>query len=572
MALFRPFTLRQGLILVVFAALLPVVIASFVQGMSTLENTRTLAFGRLSGTASAVAERQRDPFVIAQHLLLAHSTNGDVIRMTANCDSALRTSLSNYFPITNIARTSADGIVRCSAKAYSGQVSYANDGWWQRGVKANGMTITKAPIYAPIVKRDVLFLIQPLRKANGQSDGALTAAIDVNYLRAALRKTAQDGAGTLAIITRDGFIVANGNRPLTFAPDVRARQDQPLEIRDGKGTSWIYTLHKLYSSDLFVVYAEPRDHLMAAAVSQVRASILLPLISILLASIAIWVGTNRLALIWLRELRGVSGGFAQGDFTGDRRKFDRAPAEIAAFSADLHSMADVIARRNTDLTQALEAKSLLTREVHHRVKNNLQIINSLLTLQSGRVGGGVAKEVLAQTRARINALALIHRLLYEQDNGYERGEVAIDNLMAELCAQLRGASRSMPHVQLNCRAGNFPVPIDYAVPLTLFVVEAVTNAFRHAFPKKMRGSVILEFHMDDGNAVLNISDNGQGYVVNDEAAQMGTELMRGFATQVDGTLSISSSEGKGTQVVLHFPLPNVSAAPATLPHGSDIKS
>ena len=560
MAFLRPMTMRRGLILVVFAALLPVAVASFIQGMSTLENTRKLAFDRLKGTASAVAERQRDPFVIAQHLLLAHTTNSDVIRMTADCDSALRISLSNYPPVTNIARTAADGAVRCSAIPLSKPVNIANEGWWQRGVSANGMTITKAPIFSPIAQRNVLFLILPLRTADGQSNGTITAAIDVKYLRDGLRQAERGGAGALAIVTRDGTHVASGDRLLPFSPDVTARQNQPVEIRDSKGRLWIYTLHKLYSSDLFVVYAEPRDTLMAAAVSQVRASILLPLISILLASIAIWVGTNRLALIWLRELRIVSRRFAQGDFTGDRHKFDSAPQEIAAFSADLHSMADVIDRRNTDLTHALEAKTLLTREVHHRVKNNLQIINSLLTLQSGRVREGPAKEVLAQTRARINALALIHRLLYERDNGYERGEVPINSLLAELCAQLRGASRSMTQVQLICHASNVPVPIEYAVPLTLFVVEAVTNAFRHAFPKGMRGAIILRFDLDGENAILDISDNGQGYVVSDEAAQMGTELMRGFATQVDGKLSTSSSEGSGTKVALRFPLPNTPAA------------
>lgn len=560
MAFLRPITLRQWLILVVFAALLPVAVASFIQGRSTLENTRKLAFDRLSGTARAVAERQRDPFVIAQHLLLAHTANRDVVRMTADCDSALRISLSNYPPVTNIARTSADGTVRCSAIPLSMPVNIAQEGWWQRGVKAKGMTITKAPIFTPISRRDVLFLILPLRTANGQSDGTITAAIDVKYLRDGLRQAARGSAGTLAIVTRDGMNVASGDRPLRFTPDVTMHQNEPVEIRDSKGTLWIYTLHKLYSSELFVVYAEPRDTLMAAAVSQVRGSILLPLISILLASIAIWVGTHRLALIWLRELRGVSGRFALGDFSGDRRKFDHAPEEIAAFSADLHSMADAIDRRNADLTQALEAKTLLTREVHHRVKNNLQIINSLLTLQSGRVREGAAKEVLAQTRARINALALIHRLLYEQDNGNERGEVPIDSLMVELCTQLRGASRSMTHVQLTCAADSFPVPMEYAVPLTLFVVEAVTNAFRHAFPKGRHGAIILRFRLDGANAILDISDNGQGYMVSDAAAQMGTELMRGFATQVDGTLSISSSKGRGTQVVLTFPLPNMPKA------------
>ena len=111
-----------------------------------------------------------------------------------------------------------------------------------------------------------------------------------------------------------------------------------------------------------------------------------------------------------------------------------------------------------------------------------------------------------------------------------------------------------------CHASNVPVPIEYAVPLTLFVVEAVTNAFRHAFPKGMRGAIILRFDLDGESAILDISDNGQGYVVSDEAAQMGTELMRGFATQVDGKLSISSSEGNGTKVALRFPLPNTPAA------------
>ncbi len=116
----------------------------------------------------------------------------------------------------------------------------------------------------------------------------------------------------------------------------------------------------------------------------------------------------------------------------------------------------------------------------------------------------------------------------------------------------------MSNVELNCHASNFPVPIDYAVPLTLFVVEAVTNAFRHAFPSGTRGVVKLQFQLDGFDATLDITDNGQGYIVSDEAGQMGTELMRGFATQVDGTLSITSSEGTGTRVVLKFPLPHVS--------------
>ncbi len=549
--------MRQGLILIVFVALLPVVIASFIQGFSALNSTREMATGRLSAHASAIAERQRDPFIIAQHLLLALATNTEVTKMSGGCDAALRASLSNYPPVTNLARTSADGVVRCSALPHKGQINLTNQGWWQRGIRAEGMTITKAPIFAPIAQREVLFLILPLRTPDGRQDGTLTAAIDINYLRNALVKAVDGKKGSVAIITRDEIVVAQGKQKLSFVPNLDARRDIAQLTRGRDGTEWMYTFHKLYSSELFVVYAEPRAQVMAAAVSQVRASLFLPLVSILLASLAIWIGTNRLALIWLRDLRNVAGRFSNGDFTGDRARFENAPEEIAALSADLHSMADVIHRRNADLTIALEAKSLLTREVHHRVKNNLQIINSLLTLQSGRVQEGPAKEVLAQTRARISALALIHRLLYEQDNGYERGEVAIDNLMVELCTQLRGANRTSSNVELSCTASDFPVPVDYAVPLTLFVVEAVTNAFRHAFPAGSKGAVTLKFQLDGDNAILDISDNGQGYVVNDKSGQMGTELMRGFATQVDGKLDISSGVGAGTRVILTFGLPQM---------------
>jgi two-component sensor histidine kinase len=274
-----------------------------------------------------------------------------------------------------------------------------------------------------------------------------------------------------------------------------------------------------------------------------------------MASLAIWLGTNRLALVWLQRLRTVAGRFAKGDFTGDQARFEGAPEEIATLSADLHSMAEVIDRRNRDLTQALEAKSMLTREVHHRVKNNLQIINSLLTLQSGRVPDGEVKDVLAQTRARISALALIHRVLYEQENGYEAGAVTIDTLMRELCAQLQSAAyqNSQP-IKLHCRAESIFLPIDYAVPVTLFIVEAVTNAFRHAFTDGRAGEISLCLTKTGDGVELCVTDNGCGYAVNNGNMQMGTELMYGFTTQVNGSLSLSSEIGSGTRVSLTFPV------------------
>jgi len=546
--------MRQGLLLIVILALLPVVFAGLIQGMTAFQNTRNLAMQRLSGNASAVAERERDPFVIAQHLLRALATNADVKNMTAGCVGALRSALDGNSPVSNVARTAADGTVRCSAVPHTRTINLANDIWWQRAVKANGMTITRAPVYGNILQKHLLLLFLPVRDDGGKM-GTLSAAIDVGYLHAALRAAPEGKWGSLAIVTRDQIVVAEGRTPLPFKPQIAGAQGRPLQATARDGTRWFYSFHKLYGTELFVVYAEPRKQLMSIAVSQVRASILLPLLSVIMASLAIWLGTNRLALVWLQQLRIVAGRFAKGDFTGDRERFEKAPEEIATLSADLHSMADVIDRRNKDLTQALQAKSMLTREVHHRVKNNLQIINSLLTLQSGRVPDGEAKEVLAQTRARISALALIHRLLYEQANGYEAGGVTIDTLMRELCTQLQSAAQqNSRRVMLHCHTESIFLPIDYAVPLTLFIVEAVTNAFRHAFPDDQAGEISLSLTQIGSDAELAVTDNGCGYVLNDASTQMGTELMYGFTTQVNGRLSISSDIGSGTRVSLSFPV------------------
>lgn len=546
--------MRQGLLLIVIVALLPVVFAGLIQGMAAFQSARNLAMQRLGGNASAVAERERDPFVIAQHLLRALATNSDVKNMSPGCVSALRSALGAHSPVSNLARTGADGFVRCSAIPHTRAINLLSDVWWQRAVKANGMTITRAPVYGNILQKNLLLLFLPVRDDDG-GIGTLSAAIDVASLRAALRAAPEGKRGSLAIITRDQVVIAEGRTPLPFKPAITGAQGRPLQATAQDGTRWFYSFHKLYGTELFVVYAEPRKQLMAIAISQVRASILLPLISIVMASLAIWLGTNRLALVWLQRLRTVAGRFAKGDFTGDQARFEGAPEEIATLSADLHSMAEVIDRRNRDLTQALEAKSMLTREVHHRVKNNLQIINSLLTLQSGRVPDGEVKDVLAQTRARISALALIHRVLYEQENGYEAGAVTIDTLMRELCAQLQSAAyQNSQRIKLHCRAESIFLPIDYAVPVTLFIVEAVTNAFRHAFTDGRAGEISLCFTKTGDGVELCVTDNGCGYAVNNGNMQMGTELMYGFTTQVNGSLSLSSEIGSGTRVSLTFPV------------------
>ena len=154
--------------------------------------------------------------------------------------------------------------------------------------------------------------------------------------------------------------------------------------------------------------------------------------------------------------------------------------------------------------------------------------------------------------ARISALGLIYRLLYEDGADTEKGHVPLDTLIAELCAQLRSSHHSRAEVHLDCHASHGRISIDNAVPLALFVVEAVTNAYRHAFPDGRGGKIRMSLIEGDGKSVLSIEDDGIGFDRDATYGQMGSDLMLAFASQLDGEFESRRLPAGGTRVSLSF--------------------
>ena len=269
---------------IVIAALFPLVIVSVLQGLATLENIRNLADSRLQAKAVAVAERERDRFVIAQHLLMTVAANPDVISVTDRCNEALAASLRDYSAIVNFVRSDANGNVRCSVLPHSGNVNFANEGWWQRGIQADRLTLIKSPIVSPISQKEVIILMMPLRTAEGRQNGALTVGISLDDLRRSIAAAPEGRAGYLAVMSRNGTVIAEPRGSVNLRPSNLTPQVQSMAAKSGSGEDWKYSVARLYSDELVVVYAQPREQLMAAGITQARASLLLPLVSILLAS------------------------------------------------------------------------------------------------------------------------------------------------------------------------------------------------------------------------------------------------------------------------------------------------
>jgi two-component sensor histidine kinase len=251
--------------------------------------------------------------------------------------------------------------------------------------------------------------------------------------------------------------------------------------------------------------------------------------------------------LWIEALQAQVSRISQKDYQATPDLFDDAPDHIVQLSRDLDALRQTFSERD-------QVQNRLIHEIHHRVKNNLQIINSLLTLQSRTISDPHSRKVLKQAQIRMGALALIHRLIYEQEDENGVGRISIDSLFAGLCRQLQTAFRGRDHIRFACTARGDSLSLDNAVPLTLFTVEAVTNAYGHAFPDEQSGNIKLEFAVDGETACLRVHDDGVGYDTDQEFQSMGRQLMTAFARQLGGTLTIKSATTAGTIVTLSYPV------------------
>lgn len=545
-------TLRSGLLLVVLATLLPMVALSVVQGRVAWRDAQTLTVGQLRATAWMIAESERDAFVIARQAVLTVSSTRAVRLMTAGCSEALVSAHNGTIGIINLTRSDATGRVRCSALPFSPTESFAGDDWWKRAVLIRGLSIS-APIIGRISKKPILVVALPVATADGIPDGVLTASISLEALRASLqRRTSADPEALINIVDGQGAIILTNRKvPLTISQSMIKSQTASV-ARTPDGAEWLFAVAPLQGENLSIIYAKPRADLLQAASWQVRQTILLPMLALALASIAIWIGTHWLVVRWLQKLQGLAGQFASGDFSGNRSSFERAPREIAALSDDLHVMAETIDARDTALLAAIDEKTALTREVNHRVKNNLQIVSSLLTLQGDRLDDEQARLALNQAKVRIAALGAIHRVIYEQESLGTASTVNMRAIMAELCPQLRTANRAYSDLDLNCTCDDIALSTDRAVPLTLFIVEAVTNAYRHGYIHGGAGIIEIGVTSIGDQIALTVTDDGVGYDATDAIGKMGFELMNAFAAQLGGTLNATSS-ATGTMILLTFP-------------------
>jgi two-component sensor histidine kinase len=208
-----------------------------------------------------------------------------------------------------------------------------------------------------------------------------------------------------------------------------------------------------------------------------------------------------------------------------------------------------------ELNEKLKIKNteneLLLKEVHHRVKNSLEIVSGLLELQAAQIDSPTARAVMLASQNRVQSMGIVHKKLYQRDNF---ATIEMKDYFISLIESIRESMNATDRIMIECAMNPLELDVDTAVPLGLIANELLTNALKYAFEPRQSGKI--EMGLMNVNSVdqyvFYVSDNGKGMIRNTrpQGTGFGTELIQLLAKQLDGQLKFESD--MGTKVSLYF--------------------
>ncbi|MBX2815494.1 MAG: sensor histidine kinase [Saprospiraceae bacterium] len=213
-------------------------------------------------------------------------------------------------------------------------------------------------------------------------------------------------------------------------------------------------------------------------------------------------------------------------------------------------------QRSRRMTSLLERKNeeneLLLKEIHHRVKNNLQVISSLLNMQSRSLTDDALQEVIRKSQSRVQSMSLIHQKLYR---GKNLAVIEMKSYLETLADHLLEAYSKEDEIDVQIEMNPLELDVDYAIPVGLIINELMTNSLKYAFGRKKHGVIDISLQQEGDEMVLDVGDNGDGKaaIIDPKMSSgFGSELVEMLTTQLKGRVTQEAGEGFRTQ--LRFPI------------------
>lgn len=541
-------------------ALLPIGLIAVMQNRQIADQSQRAAELSLMAVTEQAAETER---TLLQEALGAGRALTAVVKLaredTQRCSSFLESYKREVEKYRFVGFVGADGIMSCSSTHQVYDLSeepgvIARMATAERSVQAidegavTGETVVVVTV--PLIEEDI-------------TTGFVFISIDRSSLETGADEDPLERPLSLITYNHDGEIVTSEQDVESAQRELPANYDlmaltgdarQVFSARNNDGVERMYAVLPMVQETVFVMSVWPMDTPLLQTDFSGRISSLLPIVMWLASLIvAVWA-LNRLAITHIRKLGRQMRHFARNRTLPRQALGQRVPVEIVAMEQSFLGMANSILQDEARLEDSLREKNILLKEVHHRVKNNLQLISSIMNMQIRQAPTEANRRVLQRLQDRILSLATVHKSLY-QDNEMARVDGGI--LLREIVSRNLAVGME-PNAGIKVREDYDDILIgpDDAAPLSLLVSEAVTNALKY-IAKGTEGVSTIDVSLkytEAERAVLRISNTIGDATDVPEGTGLGSKLITAFARQLNGTLEIVEEGGIYT-LELSFPVP-----------------
>lgn len=569
-------SLRTKLVAAVTAALLPILALAAWHAVAQQRRDDVRRGEAVAAVAQLAAARYRE-LIEGSHRLLLAACSEDAVRQSASPDPApaainrceaylgrVLGELPGQYAAALI--TDDRGIARCSSLPTAVGVNFSDRETFRmvRDTKGFSMGAQVANRLAP---GTVIPAAMPIMQGAAFSG---MCALDVSVKAVGdLMTPAQTADNTvMALVDRNGNSVAGdpkATRALPAASRLAAAiVGGQLMFSDYGQDSLFYDYRTLPlpGNSLFVIAAAPVADNMWSLVDR-WGGFALTTVAFAVALIVVWLGADRWCLRPLRFIQDFAARVARGEEVSLAPQRAWGP-ELGSVGEGVKAMAAAIANREAELRAGLEQRDHMLREIHHRVKNNLQMISSLLNLQAGEIRSPRIRRFFGDAQNRVLTLSILHRHLYERSSW---ALVDFQQFISDLVRQISVGRRSgeVAQPRYHIRAPIMAVGPDIAIPIGLIVTETVSSALDRSFEGVANPEIRIEAGDKAGMVELVIEDNASGSGGSISAhihSGFGLTLIRGLAMQLGGEAEISARQGGGTRVAVAFPTPEETEANA----------
>jgi two-component sensor histidine kinase len=491
----------------------------------------------------------------SRQLMVAISRHPAVPNNEAECSSYFKSVIADFPIYRQAAVVDPTGKFHCSTIPIPPDLD-VKDRVYFRDAIASGKFTVGTLVQGRVTGSSSIHLSLPFKKADGSLAGIVVLILNPEIMAqdlalrpwrprhriivldaqgALVLTIPQSDSGSAEIIARDIFAQAASTSSATI--DVKGADDRPEIVG--------FVTVKEGPPGLFVAVAIDRETALAEARLNNTRSITFAVITMMLAVAGAWLATHFLINRPIRALVETAIRRGTGDTTAQFPKL--------SFSAEFGHLSTALTRMSSKIDELLGQKSLLLRELQHRVMNSLNLLSSVLELQSRDARDASTRKQLGRARDRIISMGTVYRYLYQADTS---DRVEFSELLKTICEESQNAYVGATKLTIGVEAEPMQLSGSHAIALGMATHELITNAIKHAYDEGEPGPIDVSLKRNSADSfIFRFTDRGRGLPEDfqiDTSTSLGMKMIMSTARQLGGTFEVNRLE-PGSEFVIHIP-------------------